>query len=945
MGGVSTKSGVVALICGLVVVMVSMQSVGAAAPFNGGATTPKPQATSADLKIGFLESVDSLNPFQGLNDPSYLLYGLVYDYLFSFDEDGNYVPNLALSASCDAVCMNWTYQIRQGVTWHDGTPFTVDDVVFSINYNSQSLFHLWAFEPYMNRIVQCSGKYPKQGCGAYSNSPWNVTIYFDRPFVPGESVFVPIIQKAQWQGISPQQAQYSYPNPNPIGTGPFVAASDIYTEYQNQPAQALHLLKNPNYHPVGTHTGPASIDNIYLQQFQDEQTMAIALLRGDIDLAKMTSAGIGTVQNQPNVGWQEGLLSTQYWNEIGIEQSDPGNKNTPLNPARWDVSVRRAMAMSTNKDYIMNTIYQGKGARGDSLMSPITPKWWYDPTSDPGANLTFDIANANALLDAAGYDSYWTDTSTGKQYRMASHDISLSIQTNACLCADPSNVTKLVPMGQHLEFKMDVRLEFPQEQQTANYLQAEWERIGIKLDVQVLAEDALSAEVYGGLTDTYIWYWSGDPDPNYLLSIESGYTLDGWNDNYWNNATYNKLYVEHLAASNMTQRQSVVRAAEKLNYESAVYIIYVFPFGEWAYRTDLWTNWGDWNAHPYRQMDAFWGANPLFFDLQYTGTVTPNQPPVKPVISGTTYRSTFTNVSQQFTATSSDPESTDNLTFKWDWGEGNITVGPQRPASGTVTDTATYSWPVPGNYAVKVSVSDDFNAPLFSDSIYENVTSPPPSLGTITGFVKLASGAAIAGASVSVTPGNYGNDTVSDGSYTIQLPPGTYTVTASAPLHNTSNQSGVVVTASTAKWVNFTLAFTAGWIAGTVVSDADGSPLASIGITVLSGSTSITATSTNASGQYKVSVVGGTYSVRATSSSYVQQTKTGIIVTGGQITTADFRMVAPPPPPGGGLSTLVIAGIGVAVVLVAVAVLAFLLMRRKRAKEAEESKINIPPRS
>src|SRR6266571_4732640 len=828
-GGVSTKSGVVALICGLVVVMVSMQSFGAAAPFGGGAATPKPKATSADLRIGFLESVDSLNPFQGLNDPSYILYGLIYDYLFSFDQDGNYVPNLALSASCDAVCMNWTYEIRQGVKWHDGTDFTVDDVVFTINYNSQSIFHLWAFEPYMNRIVQCSGKYPKQGCGAYSNSPWNVTVYFDRPFVPGKSLFVPIIQEAQWKGDSPQQAQYSFANPNPIGTGPFVADAAIYTEYQNPPAEALHLFKNPNYHPVGNQIAPTQIDNIYLQQFQDESTMAISLLRGDIDLAKMTSAGIGTVIGQPNIGTQEGLLSTQYWNEIGIEQSDPGNKNTPLNPARWDVNVRRAMAMATNKDYIVSTIYQGKGARGDSLMSPITPEWWYDP----GANLTFDIAAANALLDAAGYTATWSD-STGT-YRAASTDITLSIQTNACQCPNPTNVTKVVPAGQHLEFKMDVRLEFPQEQQTAAYLTAEWARIGIKLTVVALAEDALSAEVYGGQTDTYIWYWSGDPDPNYLLSIESGYTLDGWNDNNWNNLTYNQLYVDHLAATNPTERQSIVRAAEKLNYESATYIIYIFPFGEWAYRTDLWTGWGDWNAHPYRQIDAFWGANPLFFDLQYAGTITPNQPPIKPVISGGTFRSTFANVTQAFTATSSDPESTDNLTFKWDWGDGNITVSPPMPATGTVTSSETYKWPAPGNYTVKVSVADGFNAPVFSDAIYENVTQAPAVLGTITGFVKLSSGTPVAGASVVTTPGNYGNDTVTDGSYTVRLPPGTYTVAASAPLHNSSSKSGVVVSASPATWVNFTLGFNAGWIAGTVTS-ADGTPLAAIGITILTGS-------------------------------------------------------------------------------------------------------------
>src|SRR6266704_1009172 len=899
-GGVSTKSGVVALICGLVVVMVSMQSVGAAAPFNGGATTPKPQATSADLKIGFLESVDSLNPFQGLNDPSYLLYGLVYDYLFSFDEDGNYVPNLALSASCDAVCMNWTYQIRQGVTWHDGTPFTVDDVVFSINYNSQSLFHLWAFEPYMNRIVQCSGKYPKQGCGAYSNSPWNVTVYFDRPFVPGKSLFVPIIQEAQWKGVSPQQAQYSFANPNPIGTGPFVADAAIYTEYQNQPAEALHLFKNPNYHPVGNQIAPTQIDNIYLQQFQDESTMAISLLRGDIDLAKMTSAGIGTVIGQPNIGTQEGLLSTQYWNEIGIEQSDPGNKNTPLNPARWDVNVRRAMAMATNKDYIVSTIYQGKGARGDSLMSPITPEWWYDPTSDPGANLTFDIAAANALLDAAGYTATWSD-STGT-YRAASSDITLSIQTNACLCPNPTNVTKVVPAGQHLEFKMDV---------------------------VSLAEDALSAEVYGGQTDTYIWYWSGDPDPNYLLSIESGYTLDGWNDNFWNNRTYNQLYVDHLAATNPTERQSIVRAAEKLNYESATYIIYIFPFGEWAYRTDLWTGWGDWNAHPYRQIDAFWGANPLFFDLQYAGTITPNQPPIKPVISGGTFRSTFANVTQ---------------TFKWDWGDGNITVSPPMPATGTVTSSETYKWPAPGNYTVKVSVADGFNAPVFSDAIYENVTQAPPILGTITGFVKLSSGILIAGASVVASPGNYGNDTVTDGSYTLQLPPGTYTVAASAYLHSTASQSGVIVTAAAATWVNFTLVFTAGWINGTVTSAVDSTPLPGIGITILTGSgTSVAAGSTNSQGKYNISVVDGTYTVKATSSAYVTQSKTGIPVSGGQSTTVDFQL-APVPTGGGGLSALQIAGIAIVVVLIAVAIVAALLIRQRRSKEEEEAKINLPPR-
>ncbi len=92
-------------------------SVGAALAQSPATTQAAPQ----DLYLGSLQSIDSLNPYVGINDPSYVLYGLLYDYLFSLDQDGNLVPNLAVSAACDAVCMNWTYQIRQGVLWSDGS--------------------------------------------------------------------------------------------------------------------------------------------------------------------------------------------------------------------------------------------------------------------------------------------------------------------------------------------------------------------------------------------------------------------------------------------------------------------------------------------------------------------------------------------------------------------------------------------------------------------------------------------------------------------------------------------------------------------------------------------------------------------------------------------------------------------------------------------------------
>ncbi|HYM40348.1 MAG TPA: ABC transporter substrate-binding protein, partial [Thermoplasmata archaeon] len=82
--------------------------------------TPAKAAPKASLTIGFLQLIDSLNPYIGINDPSYLLYGLLYDYAFSFDEHGTPIPNIVTQSTHDAAGFNWTYTIRQGVYWSDG---------------------------------------------------------------------------------------------------------------------------------------------------------------------------------------------------------------------------------------------------------------------------------------------------------------------------------------------------------------------------------------------------------------------------------------------------------------------------------------------------------------------------------------------------------------------------------------------------------------------------------------------------------------------------------------------------------------------------------------------------------------------------------------------------------------------------------------------------------
>src|SRR2546428_12105487 len=98
-------------------------------------------------------------------------------------------------------------------------------------------------------------------------------------------------------------------------------------------------------------------------QFLDESQMVYALQTDAIDMGKFSSPGYESLAGASGIERQEGLISTQCRNENGIPQYD----TTVLNPPRYDENARRALAMATNKDYILKQSYGGHGVRGDSL--------------------------------------------------------------------------------------------------------------------------------------------------------------------------------------------------------------------------------------------------------------------------------------------------------------------------------------------------------------------------------------------------------------------------------------------------------------------------------------------------------------------------------------------------------------------------------------------------
>jgi ABC-type transport system substrate-binding protein len=151
-------------------------------------------------------------------------------------------------------------------------------------------------------------------------------------------------------------------------------------------------------------------------------------------------------------------------------------------------------------------------------------------------------------------------------------------------------------------------------------------KIGVNLNIRQMLEDQLSKECYLFGYDMMIWYWSADVDPNYMLFCEASPSYGGWCDNVYYNVSYEENYSKSVEALDPVERLEAVYNCQRVHYEDVGYIILAYPYQTYAWRTDTFTGWGNWETDPGRSFDHFWTANPLFYDLEYIAP-----PPDEPV--------------------------------------------------------------------------------------------------------------------------------------------------------------------------------------------------------------------------------------------------------------------------------------------------------------------------
>ena len=315
----------------------------------------------------------------------------VYDSLVNRDREFRLEPALATSwKMVDA--RTWRFALRPNVKFHDGTPMTADDVVFSIGR---------ALAKTSQRAFQLRGV-----TGARRVDELTVDVLLAAPdaVLPEKMIFVGIMSRAwaekhgvqQPQDFNAKQETHAVRNAN--GTGPFVLK-------RYEPDARTVLAANPNWWGRGTAFGGGNLTEVVYAVIQSDATRMAALATGEADfvsdppfqdIARLAQDRRLKFASTTDIGTQ--YLGFDQW-RAELESSDARGRN----PFR-DLRVRRAVYQAIDIDSIVAKVLRGQASPTGSFVSPLVTG--YLPELE--RRLPYDPAAARALLKDAGYPNGFT---------------------------------------------------------------------------------------------------------------------------------------------------------------------------------------------------------------------------------------------------------------------------------------------------------------------------------------------------------------------------------------------------------------------------------------------------------------------------------------------------------------------------------------------------------
>ena len=334
------------------------------------------EARAEELKIGLGAEVSSIDPHYHNLDPNNALAMNFFDTLVIPDEQQKLKPGLAESwkAIDDKT---WEFKLRKGVKFHNGQPFTADDVVFTFKRapnvpNSPSGFGIYARGKTVEKVDDHTVLF--KTAAAY-------------PLMPNDLSTIYIISKSVGDGVKTEDFNSGKAT---FGTGPYK-----FVEYV--PGDRIVLARNDDYwgtKPVWT--------KVTLKPIKSGPSRVAALLAGDVDaIEQVPTIDIARLKKEPKVTLSDGISNrVVYLATDQFRETTPfvkGKDGKPIKNPFLDKRVRVALSKAINRDVIVSRVMEGVAIPAGQLL----PAGFFgvSPNLKP---MAYDPEGAKKLLAEAG---------------------------------------------------------------------------------------------------------------------------------------------------------------------------------------------------------------------------------------------------------------------------------------------------------------------------------------------------------------------------------------------------------------------------------------------------------------------------------------------------------------------------------------------------------------
>ncbi len=388
-------------------------------------------APGGTLTEGIIGVPRFINPLLAISDADRDLVQLTYSGLLHAEADGSFTPDLAESYTTSDDGREYTFVLKPGTTFQDGTPVTVDDVVYTVAL---------AQDPNI--------KSPKRanwdGVVVEKVSDREVRFTLKSPFAPFiENATLGILPKHLWKEVSAEEFPFSSLNAEAVGSGPYTIAkvtrnaSGIPQSYELKPFSGYAL-------------GKPYLSRLTLSFYESEDQLVHALLNGSIEAASGIASS--NLQDVPQVDIRRAPLNRVFGVFFNQNQSE----------ILRDPQVRAALNQAVNREEIVQKILSGYGTPIYEPLPPgISPVTAAALPTLGTATTTDQILTARAYLESKGW--VWSES-------------------EKALTKKKDKKTTEV-----LAFTLSVP-NVPDMRNTAELVRGYWEKMGARVDVKIFEQ-------------------------------------------------------------------------------------------------------------------------------------------------------------------------------------------------------------------------------------------------------------------------------------------------------------------------------------------------------------------------------------------------------------------------------------------------------------------------